>query len=75
MDGMNEKSREISAEVMRHMKEIKALLEANGGVQYLSMTIFEDETIMFHNGYGLKGKDCKGLCIHGFIEGESNGND
>ena len=41
MDGMNEKSREISAEVMRHMKEIKALLEANGGVQYLSMTIFE----------------------------------
>lgn len=74
MDGMNEKAKEISAEVMRHMHEIKALLEANGGVQYISMCIHNHGSIEFHNAHRIEGADCKGLVIDGYERGD-NGND
>ena len=74
MYGMDEKSKEISAEIMRHLQEIKALLEANGGLQYLSMCIYANGAIEFHNGYGIENCDCKGLFIDGYMQGERDAN-
>ena len=64
---------ELNDAIMEKLKEIRAMLEANSGIQYLSMAIHADRAIEFHNSYGIKGKtkkDHKGLSIDGYLRGD-----
>lgn len=39
----------IEEQIIEHLKAIRDILEANGGVQYLSMTIYDDGVIHTNN--------------------------
>lgn len=41
--------KEVEKQILEHLKAIRAILEANGGVQYLTMTIYEDGVIHTNN--------------------------
>lgn len=65
--------KELNDAIMDKLKEIRAILEENGGVQKLSMAICEDGSIIFFNTYGLKGfskKDHKDVEIDGYLRGD-----
>lgn len=42
---------EIEKQILEHMKAIRDILEANGGVQYLSMTILDNGEMYANNSY------------------------
>lgn len=40
---------EVEKQILEHLKAIRDILEANGGVQYLSMCIYDDGAILANN--------------------------
>lgn len=40
---------EVEKQILEHLKEIRGILEQNGGVQYLSMCIMRDGEIYANN--------------------------
>lgn len=42
---------EIEKQILKHLKAIRDILEANGGVQYLTMFIMENGGIYANNAY------------------------
>lgn len=42
---------EIEKQILEHMKAIRDILESNGGVQYLSMTILDNGEMYANNSY------------------------
>lgn len=42
---------EVEKQILEHLKAIRAILEANGGVQYLAVTIYDDGIITANNAY------------------------
>lgn len=42
---------EVEKQILEHLKAIRAILEANGGVQYLSMCIMGNGGIYANNAY------------------------
>ena len=43
--------KEVEKQILEHLKAIRDILEANGGVQYLSMLIGDDGIITANNAY------------------------
>ena len=58
---------ELNEAIMEKLMYIRMLLEANGGVQYLSMAIYDDGAIQFHNKSFEK--DWKGLRLEVYLRG------
>ena len=42
---------EVEKQILEHLKAIRDILEANGGVQYLAVTIYDDGIITANNAY------------------------
>lgn len=42
---------EVEKQIFEHLKAIRGILEANGGVQYFSMHIMENGRIYANNAY------------------------
>lgn len=42
---------ELEKQILEHLKAIRDILEANGGVQYLAVTIYDDGIITANNAY------------------------
>ena len=40
---------EVEKQILEHLKAIRDILEANGGVQYFSMCIYDDGAILANN--------------------------
>lgn len=43
--------KEIEKQILEHLKAIRDILEQNGGVQYLAVTIYDDGIITANNAY------------------------
>ena len=59
---------EIEKQILEHIKAIRGILEANGGVQHLTMSIGDNGTIRAHNAYWELPQEKK---IKIFAEGEN----
>lgn len=42
---------EVEKQILEHLKAIRGILEANGGVQYFAVTIYDDGIIAANNAY------------------------
>lgn len=42
---------EVEKQILEHLKAIRGILEQNGGVQYLAVTIYDDGIITANNAY------------------------
>lgn len=57
---------QLNSAIMSKLKEIRALLEENGGVQYLSMAIMSDGGIMYHNSFDWDAVASKNMNLEGY---------
>lgn len=58
---------EVEKQILEHLKAIRGILEQNGGVQYLSMTIYDDGVIHVNNAFWELPEEKK---IDFFVRGE-----
>lgn len=50
---------EVEKQILEHLKAIRDILEQNGGVQYLAVTIYDDGIITANNTYWKLSKEKK----------------